>query len=133
MYFIVPDLALGGSDCIFTVEEMSNPFGATFTEETELRIQGVQGQESEGDAPDIWFRDIGGMDKAKRRMKELVDWPLNLPDAYKRLGMDPPKGILVHGPSGVGKTMLVQAAARESGAYLKTIHGPEVSGPYTGS
>ncbi len=66
------------------------------------------------ETPNVRWKDIGGLEEAKEALKEAVEWPLKMPDAFKRLGIEPPKGILLYGPSGTGKTLLVKAVATES-------------------
>lgn len=82
--------------------------------------------------PNIHWEDIGGLDELKESLKEAVEWPLNHPDAFKRIGIEPPKGILLFGPPGTGKTMLSKAVATESRANFISVKGSEVLSKWFG-
>jgi len=82
--------------------------------------------------PDIGWDDIGGLDELKQELKEAVEWPLKNPGAFKRLGIRPPRGILLYGPPGTGKTLLAKAVAKESDANFILVKGPEVLDKYVG-
>ncbi|NIR13397.1 AAA family ATPase, partial [Candidatus Bathyarchaeota archaeon] len=71
--------------------------------------------------PDVKWSDIGGLDTAKQELKEVVEWPLKNPEAFRRLGITPPKGVLVFGPPGCGKTLLARAVATESEANFISV------------
>lgn len=72
------------------------------------------------------YEDIGGLDEEIRRIREMVELPLRHPEVFHRLGVDPPKGVLLHGPPGCGKTLLARAVASESDANFYAINGPEI-------
>lgn len=74
------------------------------------------------------YDDVGGMSETIRQLREMVELPLRYPELFTRLGVDPPKGVLLHGPPGTGKTRLAQAVANESDAEFFTINGPEIMG-----
>ena len=74
------------------------------------------------------YDDVGGMDETIKALREMVELPLRYPELFTRLGVDPPKGVLLHGPPGTGKTRLAQAVANESDAEFYTINGPEIMG-----
>lgn len=74
------------------------------------------------------YDDVGGMEDTIRALREMVELPLRYPELFTRLGVDPPKGVLLHGPPGTGKTRLAQAVANESDAEFFTINGPEIMG-----
>jgi transitional endoplasmic reticulum ATPase len=82
--------------------------------------------------PDVNWDDIGGLDTVKRELQEAVEWPMHFPDLYKQLGHTAPKGILLYGPSGTGKTMLAKAVATESEANFISIKGPELMSKWVG-
>ncbi len=84
------------------------------------------------EVPNVHWADIGGLENAKQELKEAVEWPLQKPDAFKRLGVKPPKGILLYGPPGTGKTMLAKAVATESQANFISIKGPELLSKWVG-
>jgi len=84
------------------------------------------------EVPNVHWEDIGGLDEVKQELIEAVEWPLKKPDAFKRLGIKPPKGILLHGPPGCGKTLLARAVATESEANFISIKGPEVLSKWVG-
>src|SRR6476469_3819689 len=84
------------------------------------------------ESPDVAWNDIGGLDEVKRELQEAVEWPLRYPDLYSKLGHSIPKGILMHGPSGTGKTLLAKAVATESEANFISVRGPELLSKWVG-
>lgn len=84
------------------------------------------------EVPTTRWEDIGGLEEVKEDLKEAVEWPLNTPEIFARLGIKPPKGILLYGPPGCGKTLLAKAVATESAANFITIKGPEVFSKWVG-
>ncbi len=84
------------------------------------------------EVPKVKWSDVGGLEEVKGLLKESVQWPLSNPQAFKRLGIRPPSGILLYGPPGSGKTLLAKAVATESGANFISIKGPEVFNMFVG-
>ena len=84
------------------------------------------------EVPTVHWSDIGGLEEVKQDLSEAVEWPLKSPEIFKRLGIKPPKGILLYGPPGCGKTLLARAVATESEANFITIKGPEVFSKWVG-
>ncbi|MGC1134551.1 MAG: CDC48 family AAA ATPase, partial [Nitrososphaeraceae archaeon] len=82
--------------------------------------------------PDVKWEDIGGLDTVKRELQEAVEWPLKYPALYKELKHNIPKGILLYGPSGTGKTLLAKAVATESEANFISVKGPELLSKWVG-
>ncbi len=89
-------------------------------------------REIEVEVPAVRWDDIGGLHDVKQQLREAVEWPLKYPEAYQRIGVDPPKGILLYGPPGTGKTLLAKAVATESEANFVSIKGPEVFSKWVG-
>ncbi|HEX2614217.1 MAG TPA: CDC48 family AAA ATPase [Nitrososphaera sp.] len=84
------------------------------------------------ESPDVKWEDIGGLEGVKRELQEAVEWPLKYPDLYAKIGHQVPKGILLHGPSGTGKTLLAKAVATESEANFISVKGPELLSKWIG-
>ena len=84
------------------------------------------------EAPNVPWDEVGGLEKVKQSLKEAVEWPLKNPEMFKRLGITPPKGILLYGPPGCGKTLLARAVATESEANFISIRGPEIFSKWVG-
>jgi transitional endoplasmic reticulum ATPase len=84
------------------------------------------------ESPDIPWTSIGGLEEVKRELQEAVEWPLRYPDLYTKLGHSMPKGLLMHGPSGTGKTLLAKAVATESEANFISVRGPELLSKWVG-
>ena len=82
--------------------------------------------------PDVSWSDIGGLEDVKRELQEAVEWPLKYPELYAKLGHAVPKGILLHGPSGTGKTLLAKAVSSESEANFISVKGPELLSKWVG-
>jgi transitional endoplasmic reticulum ATPase len=82
--------------------------------------------------PNVGWKDIGGLERVKEQLKEAVEWPLKYPDAFKKVGITPPKGILLYGPPGTGKTLLAKAVANETESNFIAIKGPEIYNKYVG-
>jgi transitional endoplasmic reticulum ATPase len=82
--------------------------------------------------PSVRWKDIGGLKDVKQELMEAVEWPIKKPDVFKRMGIKPPKGVLLYGPPGCGKTLLARAVATESEANFISIKGPEVFSKWVG-
>jgi len=100
----------------------------TISEESEKAVQVAK----EGDVPSISYEDIGGIKNEVSRLREMIELPLRHPELFKRLGVEAPKGVLLHGPPGTGKTLLAKAVARETNANFYTIGGPEIMSKFYG-
>ncbi|MFU2192493.1 MAG: CDC48 family AAA ATPase [Methanobacterium sp.] len=81
---------------------------------------------------DVTYEDIGGLKEEVKKVREMVEIPLKRPELFERLGISPPKGVLMHGPPGTGKTLLAKAVANESEAHFIAIQGPEIMSKYVG-
>ena len=84
------------------------------------------------EVPDVGWEDIGGLDDIKGKLQEAVEWPLKKPEVFKRMGIRPPKGILLYGPPGTGKTLLAKAVAKESEANFILVNGPSLLSKWVG-
>lgn len=84
------------------------------------------------ESPNVGWESVGGLDQVKQNLREAVEWPLKNSERFTRLGIDPPKGILLHGPPGCGKTLLARAVATESEANFISVRGPEIFSKWVG-
>ena len=100
----------------------------TVSEESQKAVQVAK----EGGVPSISYEDIGGIKNQVSRLREMIELPLRHPELFKRLGVEAPKGVLLHGPPGTGKTLLAKAVAHETNANFYTIGGPEIMSKYYG-
>ena len=87
---------------------------------------------ADGPKTDVTYEDIGGLDEELELIREMVELPLSEPDLFRRLGVDPPRGVLLHGPPGTGKTLIAKAVANEVSASFFDISGPEIVSKYKG-
>ena len=104
------------------------------TEETEVEFnpQPVEFKEEEGVSLGINYEDIGGLGDEIKKVREMIELPLKHPELFERLGIEPPKGVLLHGPPGTGKTLLAKAVASETNSHFILINGPEIIGKFYG-
>ena len=115
----------------FTVVK-TRPHGIVrITNETHITILTEPAPEARG-VPRTTYEDIGGLHEEIQRIREMVELPLRHPELFQRLGIDPPKGVLLHGPPGCGKTLLARAVANESEANFFSINGPEIMSKFYG-
>jgi transitional endoplasmic reticulum ATPase len=120
----------------------TSPSGTVvITDDTEIEISEVPAEEltepsgaddGASDGPDVTYEDIGGLDGELEQVREMIELPMRHPELFKRLGIDPPKGVLLHGPPGTGKTLIAKAVANEIDANFHTISGPEIMSKYYG-
>jgi transitional endoplasmic reticulum ATPase len=104
----------------------------TIKPETVLHISENITEDEERGADYVTYEDVGGLDREIQRVREMVELPLRHPSIFKHLGIDPPKGVLLRGPPGCGKTLLAKAVANESEAYFISINGPEIMSKFYG-
>ena len=106
------------------------------TENTDLKIEEtpVDPTKIEGlnNIIDINYEDVGGLKDEIKKVREMIEIPLKRPELFEKLGITPPKGILMHGPPGTGKTLLAKAVANESDAHFIVLNGPEIMSKYVG-
>jgi len=102
------------------------------SENTEVSLSSKAVELSDEKIPEITYEDIGGLTDEIKKIRELVEIPLKHPEIFERLGIEPPKGILLHGPPGTGKTLLAKAVANESDANFILLNGPEIMSKFYG-
>ena len=102
----------------------------TYNTEVEVLPQAVEVREEA--IPEVTYEDIGGLSDAIQKIREMVELPLKHPELFERLGIEPPKGVLLYGPPGTGKTLLAKAVANEANAHFIAINGPEIMSKYYG-
>ncbi|GJM86320.1 hypothetical protein PR202_ga02170 [Eleusine coracana subsp. coracana] len=129
-------LVRGGMRSVeFKVVDME-PAGAEYcivASDTEIFCDGEPvKREDEERVDDIGYDDVGGMRKQLAQIRELVELPLRHPQLFKSIGVKPPKGILMYGPPGSGKTLIARAVANETGAFFLVINGPEIMSKMAG-
>jgi transitional endoplasmic reticulum ATPase len=111
----------------------TNPSGfVKITDMTEIELLPETVELPEQIIPEVMYEDLGGIKQAIIKVREMIELPLKHPELFDRLGIDPPRGILLHGPPGTGKTMLAKAVVNESNANFFTINGPEIMSKYYG-
>jgi transitional endoplasmic reticulum ATPase len=137
IFNIVGDEALMGfglGDLKFMIVDVSPSKEAVIiTDSTEVVFNPEAMPEVKDDKlPDVSYEDIGGLDEELKKVREMVELPLKHPEIFERLGIEPPKGVLLHGPPGTGKTLLAKAVANETQSNFVLINGPEIMSKYYG-
>jgi transitional endoplasmic reticulum ATPase len=111
----------------------TNPASAVVLEAgTSLRIQPANGSGATPRASHVTYEDVGGLERELRHVREMIELPLRHPELFDRLGIEPPKGVLLYGPPGTGKTLIARAVAAESSAKFFSISGPEIIDKFYG-
>ncbi|GAA0457299.1 CDC48 family AAA ATPase [Halococcus dombrowskii] len=120
----------------------TNPDGTVIVaENTDIEISEKPAEEIVSDAgdggdsattPSVTYEDIGGLDRELEQVREMIELPMRHPELFQQLGIEPPKGVLLHGPPGTGKTLIAKAVANEIDAHFETISGPEIMSKYYG-
>ncbi len=100
--------------------------------ETEVKLADKPTKEEEAKVPRVTYEDIGGLGDEVRKVREMIELPLRHPELFERLGVEAPKGVLLHGPPGTGKTLLAKAVASETNANFHAIGGPEIMSKFYG-
>ncbi|MGC8676387.1 MAG: CDC48 family AAA ATPase [Candidatus Micrarchaeia archaeon] len=102
------------------------------TKDTNVTVREEPVSEAEVRVNDVHYEDIGGLKNEIQKIREMVEYPIRYPELFERLGIDPPKGVLLYGPPGTGKTLLAKAVATESDAHFIAISGPELVSKFVG-
>jgi len=128
---LIPGVGLSGN-IPFTVAN-TTPKGVVMIDEmTTLTLKDEPVSEAEVMTSIVAYEDIGGLKDELQRIREMIELPLRHPELFRRLGIDPPKGVLLYGTPGTGKTLIAKAVASESGANFLSIQGPEIMSKYYG-
>ena len=122
----------GLSSLIFIITDSNPKEAVIITDSTEIKVSPKAVDVVEESFPDVSYEDIGGLDEEVVKIREMVELPLRHPEIFKRLGIEPPAGVLLHGPPGTGKTLLAKAVANESEANFILLNGPEIMSKYYG-
>lgn len=126
----MPSFGLG--DIKFIVADTSPKQAVLITEATEIALNPEAVEVNEEAVPEVTYEDVGGLQDEITKIREMIELPLKHPEIFQRLGIDAPKGVLLHGPPGTGKTLLAKAVANETNAHFIVINGPEIMSKYYG-
>ena len=129
---IIPNIALMGGFLPFVVASTTPNGIVQVGEFTDLSVRTEPIEVTELTRPSVTYEDVGGLEGVLQRIREMIELPLKHPEIFSRLGIDPPKGILLYGPPGTGKTLIARAVANEAGASFFAIQGPEIMSKFYG-
>jgi transitional endoplasmic reticulum ATPase len=125
-----------GNPLTFVIAKVTPKGIAIVTDETVVELKETpyepKGEEEKGERTDVHYEDIGGLGRELEQVREMIELPLRHPEIFERLGITPPKGVLLYGPPGTGKTLIAKAVANEVDAHFLTISGPEIMSKYYG-
>ena len=125
-------IGLGFSDLKFVVASTTPKENVVIVESTEVEFNPEASDVEDESVPEVAYEDVGGLDDEITKIREMVELPLKHPEIFERLGIDAPKGVLLHGPPGTGKTLLAKAVANETNANFILINGPEIMSKFYG-
>ncbi len=117
----------------FVVVDVSPKGAVVISDSTEVILNAEAVEVKEETIPDITYEDIGGLHEEIKKIREMVELPLKHPEIFETLGIEAPKGVLLHGPPGTGKTLLAKAVANETNSHFILINGPEIMSKYYGA
>ncbi len=126
------NLGMGFQNIRFKIVSASPSQPVIINESTEIIVNAKATSVEEEAIPEVTYEDIGGLTEEIRKIREMVELPLKHPEVFDRLGIEPPKGVLLHGPPGTGKTLLAKAVANESEANFILLNGPEIMSKFYG-
>ncbi len=129
---IVPGIALMGGALPFMVISTAPKGVVQIQDDTIIEMKEEPVREGEVLTPTVTYEDIGGLKEELMKVREMIELPLKHAELFERLGIDPPKGVLLYGPPGTGKTLIAKAVANEAGANFYSIQGPEIMSKYYG-
>ena len=129
---IVPGIALMGGALPFMVISTAPKGVVQINDDTIVEMKEEPVREGEVLTPTVTYEDIGGLKEELMKVREMIELPLKHAELFERLGIDPPKGVLLYGPPGTGKTLIAKAVANEAGANFSSIQGPEIMSKYYG-
>jgi transitional endoplasmic reticulum ATPase len=130
---IIPGIAIMGGALPFLVTKIVPKGIVQIVEDTLIEMKEEPVREAEMITSTVSYEDIGGLDDELQRVREMIELPLKHQELFERLGIDPPKGVLLFGPPGTGKTLIAKAVASEAGASFYSIQGPEIMSKYYGA
>jgi len=125
-------MGFGFGDLKFVVAETVPKQPVIITDATEIVLNPEAMPVEEDSVPGVTYEDIGGLEEEVKKVREMVELPLKHPEIFQRLGVEAPKGVLLHGPPGTGKTLLARAVASETNSHFIVINGPEIMSKYYG-
>ena len=125
-------MGIGFGDIKFVVVDTNPKQPVIILDQTEIEFRSEAVEIEEERVPDITYEDVGGLEDEIKKVREMVELPLKHPEIFERLGIEAPKGVLLHGPPGTGKTLLAKAVANETNSHFILINGPEIMSKYYG-
>ena len=125
-------MGIGFGDIKFVVVDTNPKQAVIILDSTEIEFRSEAVEVDEERVPDITYEDVGGLEDEIKKVREMVELPLKHPEIFERLGIEAPKGVLLHGPPGTGKTLLAKAVANETNSHFILINGPEIMSKYYG-
>jgi transitional endoplasmic reticulum ATPase len=120
-----------GTTLPFTVGQTTPRGTVRIADTTEISVKEGPVKTQEG-IPSITYEDIGGLSDEVLKIREIIELPMKHPELFEKLGIEPPKGVLLHGPPGTGKTLIAKAVASETNAFFNPLNGPEIMSKFYG-